>query len=83
VALAFDHAVEEIGLHRIEALIHPANTRSLAVVTKLGFRDEGMRRRFLYLGGTWADHRVFALTTEDVPGGLVERWLTRRGAPAE
>jgi ribosomal-protein-alanine N-acetyltransferase len=74
VALAFDHAMGPVGLHRLEATIHPSNTRSLAVVTKLGFRDEGVRRRYLRVAGNWTDHRVFALTSEDVPEGMVRRW---------
>jgi ribosomal-protein-alanine N-acetyltransferase len=77
LALAFDHAVREAGLHRVEAAIRPANQASLRVVEKLGFRDEGVRPRYLHVAGAWADHRVFALTKEDVPDGLVARWRRR------
>ena len=41
---------------------------------ELGFRDEGLRERFLHIDGDWRDHRTFALTREDVPGGLLARW---------
>jgi ribosomal-protein-alanine N-acetyltransferase len=74
VAAAFDHAVGPAGLHRVEALIHEDNAPSLAVMAKLGFRDEGVRRGCLHVGREWVDHRVFALTREDVPEGLVVRW---------
>ena len=45
------------------------------VLNKLGFCDEGMRRRVLYVDGAWRDHRSFALTAEDLDGeSLVHRW---------
>ena len=38
------------------------------MVQKLGFRDEGVRARYLHIDGAWRDHRTFALTTEDLGG---------------
>ena len=78
VAMATDHCFRTLGLHRMEINIRPENTASLRVVEKLGFRDEGLRERYLHIGGRWADHRSFALTTEDVPEGLLNRWLEQR-----
>lgn len=80
VAMATDHAWYEAGLHRIEINIRPENAPSLRVVEKLGFRDEGLRRRFLHIQGDWRDHRSFALTAEEVPGGLVRRWAEAGGS---
>lgn len=74
VALAVDHCFFRLGLHRVEVNIRPENGPSLRVVDKLGFRDEGVRERYLHIAGEWCDHRSFALTAEDVPGGLVARW---------
>lgn len=74
VALATDHCFTALGLHRVEINIRPENGPSLRVVQKLGFRDEGLRERYLHIQGAWCDHRTFALTTEDVPGGLLARW---------
>jgi len=74
VALATDHCFTALGLHRVEVNIRPENGPSLRVVEKLGFRDEGLRERYLHIQGVWCDHRTFALTTEDVPGGLLARW---------
>ncbi len=51
-----------IGLHRIQAAVRPENVRSLGVVQRLGFRDEGLARDYLYINGAWRDHRMFALT---------------------
>ncbi|PFG38901.1 ribosomal-protein-alanine N-acetyltransferase [Georgenia soli] len=79
VAMVSDFAWFEAGLHRIEINIRPENAASLRVVDKLGFRDEGLRRRFLHIQGDWRDHRSFALTAEEVPGGLVRRWRERGG----
>ncbi|MEL7976675.1 GNAT family protein [Isoptericola sp. F-RaC21] len=74
VAMAGDYCLAVLGLHRIEINIRPENAPSLRVVEKLGFRDEGVRERYLHIQGRWRDHRTFALTTEDVPEGLLARW---------
>lgn len=71
VALVVDHSFRAAGLHRLEATVRPENTASLRVLGKLGFREEGMFRRYLDVAGSWRDHLCFALTTEDVPNGLV------------
>lgn len=74
LALAGDHALGTLGLHRIEVNIRPENTASLAVVRKLGFRREGLRPHYLHIAGAWRDHVSFALTTEDLAGErLVDR----------
>jgi len=78
VAMATDYCFGTLGLHRMEINIRPENAPSLRVVEKLGFRDEGFRPRFLHINGEWADHRTFALTAEEVPEGLLARWLRTR-----
>ncbi|WP_067972160.1 GNAT family N-acetyltransferase [Nocardiopsis trehalosi] len=77
VALAVDHAFFAVGLHRVEASIRPENRASRRVAEKLGFREEGLRRRQLHIDGAWRDHLCYAITTEDVPGGLLARWRRR------
>lgn len=76
LALACDHVFTVLGLHRVEINIRPENAASLAVVRKLGFRDEGLRSRMLHIDGDWRDHRSFALTTEDLGGRTVMDRLT-------
>ncbi len=44
------------GLHRVEANIMPGNTRSLRLVERLGFYNEGLARRYLKINGRWEDH---------------------------
>lgn len=78
VALVTDYCFDRLGLHRMEINIRPENAASLRVVEKLGFRDEGLRKSYLHIAGQWADHRSFALTQEEVPGGLLARWQAQR-----
>lgn len=76
VALVVDHCLGPVGLHRLEATVRPENVASLRVLGKLGFREEGLFRRYLDVDGAWRDHLCFALTVEDVPaGGLVARLM--------
>lgn len=82
VALATDAAFEQFGMHRMEICIRPENLASLRVVQKLGFRYEGLRRRYIHIDGAWRDHFAFALTREDVPQGVLRRWVQGH-APAE
>jgi ribosomal-protein-alanine N-acetyltransferase len=74
VALASDYAFFQIGLHRIEICIRPENAPSLRVVEKLGFRYEGLRRRYIHINGDWRDHFCFALVAEELPTGVLRRW---------
>lgn len=78
VALAVDHAFGPVGLHRIEATVRPENGASLRVLAKLGFREEGLLQRYLEVDGAWRDHRLLAVTREEVGPGLVPR-LMREG----
>ncbi|MFD1828539.1 GNAT family N-acetyltransferase [Streptomyces desertarenae] len=77
VALAVDHCFRAVGLHRIEVCIRPENGPSRRVVEKLGFREEGLRPRYLHIDGAWRDHLVYALTAEEVPEGMLNRWHGR------
>ena len=78
VALATDHVFFTMGLHRMEICIRPENDPSLRVTEKLGFRYEGLRRRYIHINGDWRDHFCFALTVEDVPTGVLRRWKDGR-----
>ena len=69
--MAIDHCFVTAGLHRIEVAIRPENTTSLRVVEKLGIREVGYAPRFLHIDGAWRDHRLFAITVEECPGGLL------------
>ncbi len=74
VAMTLDHCFGPLGLHRVEVAIRPENTNSLRVVEKLGIPEVGYAPRFLHIDGDWRDHRLYALTAEDVPDGLLARY---------
>jgi ribosomal-protein-alanine N-acetyltransferase len=71
-ALALDFAFRRLALHRVEANVQPANRRSIALVSRLGFEREGYSRRYVKISGRWRDHVRFAMLAED--------WRTRRAA---
>ena len=77
LAVAGDHLLTTIGLHRIEVNIRPENTASLAVMRKLGFRAEGLRPHYLHIANAWRDHLSFALTAEDLAGESLRDRLSR------
>jgi ribosomal-protein-alanine N-acetyltransferase len=81
VALVSDYLFQVVGLHRVEIDIRPENVASLRVVEKLGFRYEGLKERFIHINGAWRDHYVFALTHEEVVGGVLNRWIQGRVSP--
>lgn len=83
VALACDYCWQVMRMHRIEICVRPENAASLRVVEKLGFRQEGIRPRYLHINGDWRDHRVFALNREEVPGGLINRLLAAAESPGD
>ena len=78
VALATDYLFNVVGLHRVEIDIRPENSASLRVVEKLGFRYEGLKERYIHINGDWRDHYVFALTYEEVRGGVLNRFTEGR-----
>ena len=77
VALVCDHAFGEVGLHRLQADIRPENLPSQRLVEGLGFRQEGLLRRYLEIDGDWRDHLSYALLAEDLPAGVLTRWRER------
>ncbi|MGR7025313.1 GNAT family N-acetyltransferase [Geodermatophilus sp. URMC 62] len=77
VALVCDHAFGPAGLHRLQADIRPENLPSQRLVERLGFRREGLARRYLDIDGDWRDHLSYALLAEDVPGGVLGLWRSR------
>jgi len=82
VALATDYCFAGIDLHRMEICIRPENGPSLRVVEKLGFRYEGLRRRYIHIDGDWRDHFCFALVREEIPEGVLPRWRQGRAPTA-
>jgi len=71
VALAVDHSFGPMGLHRVDATVRPENGASRAVLARVGFREEGLLRRYLDVDGHWRDHLLVALTAEEMPGSAM------------
>lgn len=70
VHCALDFAFDRLGLHRVEAACVPGNVASRGLLRKCGFREEGLARDYLRIGGAWADHLLFAiLATDNRPRG--------------
>lgn len=85
VGLAFADEPEGMGLHRLEANIQPANTRSAGLVRSLGFVHEGFSRHFLHLPGPdgrreWRDHERYAVLESDWPAVPFRQQHPRRMA---
>ena len=68
LALGLDHCFGPVMLHRVEATVRPENAPSRAVLAKVGFREEGLLRRYLQVDGDWRDHLLVAITVEEVDG---------------
>jgi ribosomal-protein-alanine N-acetyltransferase len=78
LALGLDHCFGPVMLHRVEATVRPENAASRAVLAKVGFRDEGLLRRYLEVDGAWRDHLLVAITLEEVYGSVTST-LIRAG----
>lgn len=68
VALLSDYGFSQ-GLHRLEIALRPENERSLSVARGVGFREEGLRSKYLYIDGDWRDHVIFALNEDEPRNG--------------
>ena len=79
VALATDVCFGELRLHRMEICIRPENRASLRVVEKLGFRYEGLRRRFIHIDGDWRDHVTYVVYAGDFPDGVLAAYRRAQG----
>jgi ribosomal-protein-alanine N-acetyltransferase len=63
--LGIDYMFGEMNLHRISANYLPHNTRSAAVLKRLGFTVEGYARDYLRIEGRWQDHILTSLLNPD------------------
>lgn len=70
VAAVLDYGFGPMGLHSVEAHTDPANEGSIATLTRLGFRREGLQRENYRVAGRFVDTLMF---------GLLDReWAARR-----
>ena len=55
----------ELGKHRIICSIDPKNTKSEALLKRLGFRKEAHFKKSLFLFNEWVDDVIYALLNEE------------------
>ena len=56
---------DRLKLHRIEAACLPHNKASRALLSKIGFREEGYVRQYLKIADQWQDHILYSLLETD------------------
>jgi RimJ/RimL family protein N-acetyltransferase len=56
IGLACQTAFDELGLHRVDAGVQPANLASLGALRANHFTEIGLARRYLLIGERWTDH---------------------------
>ncbi|HEX3871471.1 MAG TPA: GNAT family N-acetyltransferase [Pirellulales bacterium] len=77
LALVLDRAFNELGFHRLEANIQPANAASAALVRRLGFRNEGFSPKYLFIDGAWRDHDRWAILSDEWPARRDQLFASR------
>lgn len=60
IAAMVNYGFDTLLLNRIEALVMTANLPSAALLTKLGFAEEGVLRQYDYFKGAFHDMRIFS-----------------------
>ncbi len=61
VRCALVHGFGPMGLHRVEALVAHGNERSVRLLKRFGFQQEGLLRDYFCLNGRFYDHYLFSL----------------------
>src|SRR6185369_11860319 len=58
-------AFRELRFHRVIAAIDPANAAAAALLSRLGFRREGLEKGSTFVHGAWADDERWAMLAEE------------------
>ena len=62
---ALKFGFEEMELNRIQAITDSKNTRSIKLVHRLGFKEEGVLRQRSYFNGQFRDDVIFSLLKKE------------------
>jgi ribosomal-protein-alanine N-acetyltransferase len=65
VSAMLDFCFGEMGLHRVQAFIHPDNSASRRLAEALGFGSEGLLRDNLRVGDEWRDDMLYSRLKTD------------------
>jgi diamine N-acetyltransferase len=59
------HAFKDMNLNRIELSVLKSNTRAIKLYEKVGFKEEGIKRKSVYKGGEFVDMIMMAILKEE------------------
>lgn len=65
LTLLIEWGVHELGMQRIQAVVHPENARSIALFERLGFQREGLLRRLRPRGTGREDRILYAVLADE------------------
>jgi len=68
LSLVIDYGFDQLALHRFNASCLPENNRSIALLQRLGFSEEGFARKYINIAGAWHDHILFGLNRDEWSG---------------
>ncbi|HEX5346929.1 MAG TPA: GNAT family protein [Pseudonocardiaceae bacterium] len=60
-----DFGFTTLALHRISGAIGPDNAASIALVTRLGFTEEGRLRDHVFTNGAWRDSILYSVLSHE------------------
>ncbi|EJF90529.1 GNAT family N-acetyltransferase [Bartonella tamiae] len=65
-------AFQQLKLHRIQAASIPTNLRSMRLLEKAGFSQEGLLKDYVKINGEWRDHILYAMLESEQPAKASE-----------
>jgi len=73
LATLLPYAFRQLGMHRIEAACLAGNAASRRLLSKLGFREEGLARQYLRINDRWQDHVLYGLIESDMADAIEQQ----------
>jgi RimJ/RimL family protein N-acetyltransferase len=65
VSAVIDYIFTKLNKHRITASVDPRNTKSIALLERIGMRKEAHFRKSIWFNGEWTDDVVYAILEEE------------------
>ena len=60
-----DHLVDDLGVHKVRALVMADNARARAFHLAAGFVEEGLLRQHRFVAGAWSDMVAMGLLADE------------------
>lgn len=64
IKCVLSYAFEAMALQRVHAACIPDNDKSMNVLRRCGFVQEGFARAYMQINGQWRDHYLFGITKD-------------------